>query len=136
MPPPTGGGGAGKLPPGGIGLGGPFPIGGGGGGIPLGGFPIDAGGGGGGACCGGGGGTPGADVPLVAAADAGLLASGGFTLKYNCNCNIVTSCQKQEKRRGNFIYTPTNLKYKVVKISNIPNSLKTIFINDHFTHKF
>lgn len=97
MPPPTGGGGAGKFPPGGIGLGGPFPIGGGGGGKePLGWFPIDAGGGGGGACCGGGGGTPGADVPLGTAADAGLFVSGGFTLKYNCNCKIVNTTLASE----------------------------------------
>lgn len=94
MPPPTGGGGADRFPPGGIGLG-PFPIGGGGGGSELlGGFPIggpcDAGGGGGGAaCCGGGGGTPGANVPFVTAADGGLFVSGGFTLKYSCNCNNV-----------------------------------------------
>ena len=103
MPPPKGGGGgAGRFPPGGIGLG-PFPIGGGGGRGPreefsaedAGGGPCGAGGGGGGACGGGarglGGGTPGADVPLVVAADGGLFVSGGFVLKYNCNVNILES---------------------------------------------
>jgi len=84
--PPGGGGGAGGAPPGGIGLG-PLPMGGGGG--------NDAGSGGGrgldpaaSPCSGGGGGGWEGSVPLAAATDWGLFASGGFNLKYNCNCKL------------------------------------------------
>lgn len=91
--PTGGGGGAGKLAPGGIGRG-PLAIGGGGGKV-LGAFPVGApggspcgGGGGGGRSWGGGGlgGAPGAAVPLAAGGGGGLFASAGFVLKYNCSC--------------------------------------------------
>jgi hypothetical protein len=106
--PTVGGGGAGRFPPGGIGLG-PFAIGGGGG--PLGGFPIGVpdggpwggGGGGGGAWGGGGkglGGTPGAAMPLAGGAGWPLFASGGLVLKYNCNVNIFESGSQCEKNLG------------------------------------
>lgn len=112
-PVPTGGGGAGKDPPGGIGLG-PFAIGGGRGRGPeaLGGLPgapggSPCGGGGGGACGGGGkglGGAPGAVVPSAGGAGGGLFASGGFTLKYNCNCWVIDQqIQISKHRTKNYI---------------------------------
>lgn len=112
--PTGGGGGAGKLPPGGIGLG-PLPIGGGGGGIDPGadGGPLGGGfGGPGGRPCGGGGGgawggggrgldeAPGADNPLSVGAVGGLLGSGGLVLKYNCKVNIFESGSQCEKNLG------------------------------------
>lgn len=112
--PTGGGGGAGKLPPGGIGLG-PLPIGGGGGGIDPGadGGPLGGGfGGPGGRPCGGGGGgawggggrgldeEPGADNPLSVGAAGGLLDSGGLVLKYNCKVNIFESGSQCEKNLG------------------------------------
>jgi hypothetical protein len=86
--PPGGGGGAGGAPPGGIGLG-PLAMAGGGGG----GNDAGIGGGGGldpaGSPCGGrGGGGWEGTVLLAAATDWGLFASGGFNLKYNCNCAL------------------------------------------------
>lgn len=111
-----GGGGAGGVPPGGIGLG-PFAIGGGGGGNDAGaggggarggfidGAPAGSpcGRGGGGAWGGGGkglGGTPGAAVPFAAGADGGLPISGGFVLKYTCSVNILESGSQCEKNLG------------------------------------
>lgn len=88
-----GGGATGRGPAGGMALG-PLVTGGGGGGIdPMGGGaglggapggnPCGGGGGGGGAWDGGRGGAP---APLAAGGGCGLLPSGGFGLKYNCNC--------------------------------------------------
>lgn len=94
------------MPPGGIGLG-PLAKGGGGkgpgievgglGGLPVGGAGGGPCGGGGGGAWGGGGnglgGAPGAVVPL-AAGGGGLFASGGFVLKYNCNCTFKHPTRK------------------------------------------